>query len=199
MAKARPELEDVKQLILENPRMRAGHIAEKVGLVDDMGYDKAVDYVRSVKKRLRKSGSFEEAMMDPKLSQDEERLEDITKLIELRNGKMSKKAAYNLLLLNCYYRMRSKEDQINWTSIDHTYALNDSLQNPYSIHEAIRICEIAMEKYMDSRDEEKNKRARLRGLPNAGLNYSAENLYYKLEVTDEEAVHLKTIRKRCEQ
>lgn len=194
MAKARPELEQVKTEITANPRSKAHEIAEKTGIIETMGYDSAVDYVRSVKKRMRKNGELAKAIENMETDIDQQRLEDINKLIELRKGKMSKKAAYHLLLLNCYYRMRSKDDNTNWTAIDHTYELNDNLSSPFTRTEAIHICEIAMDRYMDSIDPKKTEEARSKGFPHAGFNYSPETLYFKLDVKETELPHLQTIK-----
>ena len=193
MAKAKPELQQVKQLITENPWISNSKIIDTLNLESTMGEEKAVNYVKAVKRRMKASGELVECLAEAE--NDEERLEDINTLIKHRNGRMTKSAAYFLLLLNCYYRMRSKDDNINWTAIDNTYGLNDTLQNPFSTSEAIKICEVAMERYMDSLDEQKNEEAKKKGFPHAGLSYSPETLYFKLEIRDEELPLLKTIKK----
>ena len=156
-----------------------------------MGYDKAVDYVRQVRKTMQKNGDL------PPLphATDEERLEDITKLFDLRQGKMSRKAAFTMLRLNCYYRLRSHDDKIHWLAIDDTYEKNARLQEPFTMAEAIRICEIALQQYMDSIDQEKDRRAKERGFVGAGLNYRSETLIDKLQITEDELQHLKSIRR----
>lgn len=187
----RPEREKIEQAFQENPRRKAHEIAGEAGLIDTMGYDKAVDYVRRVKKALRKNGQIKVGAF----ATDEDRLQDITTLFDLRQGKMSRGAAYFMLLLNCYYRFRSEDDDIHIMAIDDTYQKNAQLEEPFPMVDAIRICDIALAQYMNSRDEEKNEAARKRGYPGAGLNYTDESFIEKLEVTDSELEHLKSIRK----
>lgn len=193
MGKRRPERDIVERLIKENRRRKAHDIAEEAGLLEAMGYDKAVAYVREVRKSMKKKGDIPQAKH--KYASDSERLEDITKLFELRQGRMSKKAAYSMLLLNCYFRFRSEDYNIHIGAIDDTYAKNRELENPYDLATAIRICEIALEKYTDSIDEEKNQAAISRGFQGAGLNYTSESLIDKLEITEEELPHMKSIRR----
>ena len=66
----RPERDLVEKAYLENRRRKAHEIAEEVGLIEAMGYEKAVDYVRSVKKSMREKGQLKPARIAP----DEERL-----------------------------------------------------------------------------------------------------------------------------
>ena len=193
MGKKRPEREIVEKLIKEKHGRKAHDIAEETGLTETMGYDRAVTYVRQVRKALRKSGDIPQDKY--KYATDTERLEDITKLFEIRKGKMSKAAARTMLLLNCYYRFRSKDDTIHMRAIDDTYEKNDSLQHPFPLNIAIGICDIALAQYMFSIDEEKNKAAIEKGFPGAGLNYTSETLIAKLEITEEELQHMKSIRR----
>lgn len=186
----RPERGQVEQALQENPRRKAHEIAEEAGLIETMGYDKAVSYVRRVKKSLRENGQIKVGAF----ATDEERLEDINTLFELRKGTMSRNAAYMLLLLNCYYRFRSEDDAIHMMAIDDTYEKNSQLEEPFAMVEAIRICDIALAQYMLSRDEEKNEAARKRGYPGAGLNYTDERLIEKLEITESEILHMKSIK-----
>lgn len=187
----RPEREQVRQAFLENPNRKAYEIAGEIGLIDNMGYDKAVDYVRRVRKAMKKNGEIKAGAF----ASDEDRLQDITTLYDLRQGKMSRDAAYYLLLLNCYYRFRSEDDAVHLMAIDDTYAKNAQLAEPFAMSDAIRICDIALAQYMASRDEEKNEAARKRGYPGAGLNYTDENFIKKLEITDSELEHMTSISK----
>lgn len=194
MARKRPERDQVEKLLLANRRRGAYDIAEEVGLVDTMGYDKAVDYVRNVRKSMRKAGKFPDEKY--KFAPDEERLEDITKLFELRKGQaIDEKVAYLMLMLNCYYRFRSEDDDIHIMAIDDTYAKNQELEEPLPWSTAIQLCEVALARYMQSNDEKEIERAKRKGLPGAGFCYASETLIQKLAITDEELQHLKSIKK----
>lgn len=195
MGKARPERELVINKILEDPYKKAFVIAKEIGLDKTMGDDdKATDYVRNVRRSIRKSGYLVEHS-ESLQARDKERLEDIKTILKMRKGRIAKKELYYLMLLNCYYRLRSKDDDTHWTAIDTTYQINEEHDYPFSWGEAISICDIALAKYTDSIDEAKTAEAKKQGLPNAGLNYSDSTLYYKLGVRDKELPYLKTIKK----
>ena len=194
MARKRPEREQVEKLLIENRRRKAHDIAEEVGLIETMGYDKAVDYVRNVKRSMKKSGTFPDEPY--RFASDEERLEDITKLFELRKGKaIDEKVAYLMLMLNCYYRFRSQDDDIHIRAIDDTYEKNQELEEPLPWSTAIELCNVALARYKQSKDEKEIERARRKGLPYAGFCYSSEKLIEKLAITDEELQHMKSIKK----
>ena len=193
MGRKRPERETVEQLLKENKRRKSYDIAEAAGLIGKIGYDRAIDYVRSVRKAMKKTGDLPQE--ENRYAPDSERLEDITKLFELRQGRMSERAARTMLLLNCYLRLRSADDQENFFAIDDTYDKNRELENPLELETAIAICELALDKYMASIDEEKNAAAVKRGFPGAGLNYTSETLIEKLEITEEELAQLTSIRR----
>jgi hypothetical protein len=194
MARKRPERELVEKLLKENRRRKAHDIAEEVGLVETMGYDKAVDYVRNVRRSMRKAGAFPEEKY--KFASDESRLEDITKLFELRHGKViDEKVAYLMLMLNCYYRLRSADDDIHTMAIDDTYAKNKELVDPLPWSTAIQLCEVAVARYMQSNDESEKERAIKKGLPGSGFSYASETLILKLAITDEELQHMKSIKR----
>lgn len=189
MANKRPERDMVEAAYLENAKRKAYEIAEEVGLIDAMGYDNAVSYVRKVKKQMRLKGQITVGAH----ATDEERLQDVTTLFELRQGKMSKSAAYYMLLLNCYLRFRSEDDSIHIRAIDDTYEKNAYLVNPFPVSEAIKICDVALAQYMYSKDEEKNEAAKRKGYPCAGINYTDERFIEKLEITEEELQHMTSI------
>lgn len=194
MGRRRPERDLVEKLLQENRRRKAHDIAEEAGLIETMGYDKAVDYIRNVRKSMKKAGAFppEENRFAP----DSERLEDITKLFELRKGKrIGNKVAKIMLLLNCYYRLRSEDYATHMGAIDDTYEKNKALENPFDLSIAIGICELALTKYTESIDEEKIKYSISRGFPGAGMQYTSESLITKLEITEEELRHMKSIRR----
>lgn len=194
MARRKPERDQVEKLLLENRRRNANDIAEEVGLIETMGYDKAVDYVRHVKKSMRKAGAF--PAEENRFASEEERLVDITKLFELRKGKaIDEKVAYLMLMLNCFYRFRSKDDDIHWRAIDDTYEKNQELVEPFPWSIAIQICEIAQARYMQSINEQEIERAKRKGLPYAGFCYASDTLIEKLAITDEELPHMKSIKK----
>lgn len=194
MGRKHPERDLVEKLLKSNRRRKAHDIAEEAGLIASIGYGKAVDYVRRVKREMKKSGALPPEKY--KFASDPERLEDITKLFELRQGKkIDNKVAYLMLLLNCYYRFRSEDDDIHMMAIDDTYAKNKELVEPLDMSVAIQICEIALSRYMDSIDEEKKAAAIKRGLPGAGFSYASETLILKLEITEEELQYMKSIRR----
>lgn len=190
MGNQRSEREAVKRTIQNNRTLKAHEIAAEVGLIDAMGYDKAVEYVRRVRKDMKKSGEIHPIQY----ATDDARLEDITKLFELRQGEMSTAAAFSMLRLNCYYRLRSEDDDVHMQAINDTYDKNRSLQEPFPMAEAVRICEIALGQYMASIDPIKNDEAKRRGFIGAGLNYRHETFIQKLEITEDELRHMKSIR-----
>ena len=193
MGKRRPERDMVEKLIKEDRRRKAHDIAGEIGLIDTMGYDKAVDYVRRVRKDMKKSGELPQKEYIP--PSDVERMEDIDKLFEIRKGKIARKTAENMLLLNCYYRLRSEDDDIHILAIDDTYAKNRELMDPLDMRDAIALCEFALARYMDSRDEAKNEEARKIGYPGAGLHYSDKAFIDVLDITEEELQYMKSIRR----
>ena len=168
MGKRRPERDSIETLIKENRRRKAHDIAEEVGLIETMGYDKAVDYVRHVRKSMKKAGEL--PLEKYRFASDSDRLEDITKLFELRRGKViDNKVAYRMLLLNCYYRLRSEDDDIHIMAIDDTYAKNKELEEPLDMSVAIQICQIALARYMESIDEKKKAAAIKKGPAGSGI------------------------------
>lgn len=187
----RPERDLVEKAYIENRRRKAHEIAEEVGLIETMGYDKAIAYVRSVKRSMREKGQLKPG----RIASDEERLKDITKLFELRKGDIDQKTAYMMLLLNCYYRFRSEDDSVHMMAIDDTYAKNAELKNPFAMGDAILICDAALAQYMKSVDDAMNEAARKRGFPGAGLNYTDDSFVEKLSITEEELKHMISIER----
>ena len=194
MARTKPERELVEKLLKENRRRKAHDIAEEVGLVETMGYDKAVNYVRHVIRSMKEAGAL--PLDKERFASEEERLEDITKLFELRQGKaIDEKVAYRMLMLNCFYRLRSKDDDIHWRAMNDTYEKNLALEEPLPWDTAIGICNIAQARYMQSINEQEIERAKRKGLPFAGFCYASDTLICDLAITDEELQHLKSIKK----
>lgn len=182
MGNRRPERDAVERALLQNPKRHAYEIAEEIGMISTMGYDKAVDYIRQVKRSMKSKGQISIGHFPA----DHERLQDIETLFSHRQGVMGSRAAYMLLLLNCYYRLRSEDDNIHADAIDDTYRKNGQLAEPIPMYSAIKVCEIALEKYMRSIDTERNSKAVKKGFPNAGLNYSDHLFIEKLEITNDE-------------
>ena len=179
----RPERDLVEKALSDNPQRKAYEIAEEVGLIKSMGCDKAVDYIRRVKRTMRDKGLIQ---IGPKAT-DAERMQDMDTLFTIRVGKrLSKSVKKMMLLLNCYYRLRSEDDTIHIMAIDDTYAKNAGLKEPLTMGEAISLCEIALNRYMISIDETQNMIARKRGLPGAGIHYSDDRLIEKLAISDKE-------------
>lgn len=191
----RPERDIVETLIKENRRRKARDIAEEAGLIESMGdEDRAVEYVRRVKRTMKQTGELPPEKY--KFASDEERLEDLQKLFELRKGKkIDRRVAHAMLLLNCYYRYRSEDGATHWGAIDDTYEKNKELVEPLELSVTIGICQLALLKYTESKDEAKNRAARKQGMPGAGLNYASETLIVKLAITEEELKHMKSIRR----
>ena len=192
MGKRRPERDQVETLIKEDRRRKALDIAKETGLTEAMGDDKAVEYVRRVRKEMRKSGELPRKKYIH--ASDSDRMADIDKLFELRHGKIKKAVATAMLTLNCYYRLRSEDDDIHIMAIDDTYDKNRRLLNPRPMAEVIELCNFALAQYMESRDPEKNQAKKAMGYPGAGLNYSSRSLIELLEITEEEMQHMISIR-----
>ena len=190
MTNKHPKRDLVVQTILEHPEWKAWEVAERIGLVEEMGPDKATEYIRQVRKSMRKKGELviPEKIMVP----EADRLEDVKTLFRIRNYNVSKKAASAMLLMHCYWTMRLYG---NWVAVSDTMDLNDKLKHPLTFPEIEQICNLAQERGFDSLDPEKTAQAKLKGFINAGLNYTSGSLYYKFDVRDEELPHLKTIEK----
>lgn len=192
MPKRHPKRDEVERILQEQPKRKAFNIAQETGLDTEMGTEKATDYIRSVRKSMRKKGKLARFNPDD-FAPDDERLEDITTLFEIRRGRMSKRAAQTMLLMNCYLRLRSDDNDVHMDAIWDTYRKNDELINPFPINEAISICGVALARYMVSNDAEENREAMRKGYPGAGLNYTNKSLRLACEITEEELPHLKTI------
>lgn len=179
----RPERDQVEKSLSKNPKRKAHEIAEEAGLIDTIGYDRAVSYVKQVKRNMKAKGQIQ---IGPRAT-DAERMQDMDTLFTIRSGKKLPKATTTMmLLLNCYYRLRSEDDSIHMMAIDDTYAKNAELESPLTMAEAINVCEIALNRYMRSIDEEKNAAARKRGFPGAGIHYTDDSLIEKLAISDKE-------------
>lgn len=182
----------VRDVIMRNHKLKAGVIARQLGLVEEMGYDKATDYVRSVRREMRENGDLIPEPEKPKYAAPEDRLEDVLKLFELRNYKVRKKAAANMLFCLCYWTMTVSG---NVKAVCDTMDMNDRLKRPLPFPEIEKVCNDAQDLAFAALDEQKNREAREMGLPGAGLNWTSASLYHKFEVTEEELPYLKTIGK----
>lgn len=193
MPKRRPEREQIEAMILDKPRMMAADIAQQVGLIQKIGYDKAVAYVRGVKKSLRKQGDIPSPDTGSRTT-DEDRLEDLNRLFEMRIGKeIDRKVAYTMLLLNCYYRLRSEDYTTHIGAFDDTYAKNTMIA-PFVPSVALNICTMALELYNRSINEASNEFAIQKGYPGAGLHYTDATFVERLQITEEEMKQLKSIK-----
>ena len=187
-----PKRDLAVQTIKEHPEWRAVVVASHIGLIEEMGNDKAVEYIRQVRKSLKRKGELMVRAVCESEYTEAERLEDVLKLFELRKYDVTKRAASSMLLMLCYWTMREAG---NFKAVSDTMELNDKLKHPLSFTEIEQVCNLAQERGFDSFDEEKTLQANLRGFKNAGLNYTSSSLFYKFEVTDEELSYLKTIYK----
>ena len=187
----RPERDQVEKALSENSKRKAHEIAEEAGLIDTIGYDKAVSYVKQVKRSMKAKGQIQ---IGPRAT-DAERMQDMDTLFTIRAGKkLSKSTATMMLLLNCYYRLKSEDDRTHMMAIDDTYAKSAELESPLTMAEAINICEVALNRYMRSIDETKNAAARKRGYPGAGIHYSDDRLIEKLKISDKERESLISLK-----
>lgn len=195
MAKARPEREQVEQMLLSGKKRYMHEIAAEAGLIEALGYDKAVEYVKQVKKSLKKKGiEIPPFRSISSYTGDEARLEDLETLFELRKGKrLAETTAYTMLFLNCYYRLRAQDYNIHIDAVKDTYRKNEQLKKPFTMAVAIEICEQALAKYTESIDESRNRHARKKGYPGAGLHYTDAAFIRRLGVTDDEMPFLKHI------
>lgn len=180
---------------MKNHKLKAGQIAEMLGLVGELGYDGATDYVRAVRRNMRKTGDLIPEPEKPPYAAPEDRLADVLKLFELRNYNVRKKAAVNMLLAMCYWTMQLEG---NGKAVCDTMDMNDRLKRSLPFKEIEKICNDAQDMGFAAIDPIKNYAAQAQGYPDAGLNWTSINLYYKFEVTDEELPHLKTIGKRID-
>ena len=195
MAKARPEREQVEQMLLSGQKRYMHEIAAEAGLIEALGYDKAVEYVKQVKKSLKKKGvEIPPFKSSSCYTGDAARLEDLETLFELRKGKrLAETTAYTMLFLNCYYRLRAQDFNIHIDAVKDTYRKNEQMKTPFTMAVAIEICKQALAKYTESIDEARNRHARKKGYPGAGLHYTDAAFIRRLGVTDDEMPFLKHI------
>lgn len=182
----------VRDAIMKNHTLRAGAIAKQLGLDEEMGYDKATDYIKSIRRKMREDGDLIPEIEKPTYAEPEERLADVLKLFELRKYNVNKKAASNMLLGMCYWTMVTAG---NMKAVCDTMDMNDRLKKPLSFPEVEKVCNNAQQLGFAAMDEKKNKEAIALGYPGAGLNWTSATLYHKFEVTETELPHLKTIGK----
>lgn len=195
MAKARPERTEVERMLISGEKRYMHEIAAEAGLIEAMGYDKAVDYVKRVRKSLRKKGVELPSGFSTSRTGDADRLEDLEALFDLRKGKrIAAHTAYTMLFLNCYYRLRAQDYDTHINAIKDTYERNEQLVKPFTMSVAIEICNQALAKYDESINEARNKAARAKGYPGAGIHHSDASFIRRLHITREELPHLKHIR-----
>lgn len=182
----------VRDTIMKNHTLKAGQIADMLGLVGELGYDEATDYVRAVRRNMRKTGDLIPEPEKPPYASPKDRLADVLTLFELRNYNVRKKPASYMLLNMCYWTMQLEG---NAKAVCDTMDMNDRLKRSLPFKDIEAICNEAQEKGFDALDPIKNFKAQADGFPDAGLNWTSASLYYKFEVTEEELPHLKTIGK----
>ena len=167
---------EVRKTILENYEWRSGKVAAYLGLTDEMGYDKATDYVRMVRKKMRDNGDLIMPEEKPKYADPADRLADVLTLFELRKYNVRKKEAKNMLLTMCYWTMLLKG---NYTAVSDTMDMNAKLKRSLPFQEIEEICNAAQEYGFEAMDEAKNALAIAEGFPGSGLNWTSDSLYYK--------------------
>ena len=182
----------VRDAIMKNHTLRAGAIAKQLGLDEEMGYDKATDYIKGIRRKMREDGDLIPEIEKPTYAEPEERLADALKLFAMRKYNVNKKAASNMLLGMCYWTMVIAG---NVKAVCDTMDMNDRLKKPLSFPEVEKVCNNAQQLGFAAMDEKKNKEAIELGYPGAGLNWTSATLYHKFEVTEAELPHLKTIGK----
>lgn len=183
----------VRDTIMRHHEWSAWKVAAHLGLSESMGTEDAAQYVREVRKTMRDNGDLIIPQQKPKYADPEARLRDVLTLFELREYKVNKKVAKNMLLAMCYWIFVTKG---NWPAVSDTMDMNDRLERPLAFQEIEAICNAAQDKgFMVLDDEEANRTAVEAGYPDAGYNWTSDNLYHLFQVTDDELPHLKTIGK----
>lgn len=185
-----PKRDIAVQTILEHPEWKAGQVADHIGLTEEMTMDRATDYIRQVRKSMRKKGQL--VITEQTMVPEAYRLEDVKTLFRIRQYDINKETAKAMLLMHCYWSMRLYG---NYVAVIDTMRLNDKLKHPLTFPEIERVCNLAQERGFDSWDPEKNAQAQIRGFVNAGINYTNDSLYHKFNVQEHELNYLKTIER----
>ena len=191
--KQNEKFREVRNTIMLHHEWSAWRVADHLGLDEEMGSDEAAQYVRDVRKTMRETGDLIVPEKKPQYAPPEERLKDVLALFELRDYKINKKAAKNMLLAMCYWTFMTSG---NWKAVDETMEMNDRLKRPLAFQDIESICNAAQEKGFTVLDDEKaNEEARAMGYPDAGYNWTSDRLYHLFQVTEEELPYLSTIGK----
>lgn len=123
------------------------------------------------------------------------RLQDLVKLIELRNYDMRNYRETTCFLYrywSCCYLQDEQEALAN------TLELNAAFLEPLSSREVIRATKSAEKAWHARNDKEADRIAKEKGYPGAGYNISNDKLIQWLDITEEEQKHLRSIIGRRE-
>lgn len=118
------------------------------------------------------------------------RLQDLDKLVTLRNGEMTGYRETTLFLYR-YWSCCFENDPR--TALTHTLEFNRMFTEPLPKKEAVRATESAQKAYLAKSDREANERAQAMGYKGAGYRLSNAKLIDWLDITLDEQKHLKTI------
>lgn len=118
------------------------------------------------------------------------RLQDLDKLVTLRNGEMTGYRETTLFLYR-YWSCCFEHDPR--TALSHTLEFNRMFTHPLSEKEAVRATESAQKAYLAKSDKEANEKAKAMGYPGAGYRISNAKLIDWLDITPDEQKHMKTI------
>lgn len=123
------------------------------------------------------------------------RLQDLARLVELRNGEMDGLREITLFLYR-YWSCCFTQDPAE--ALQQTLEFNQTFTNPLPQREARKATESAQKAWMAKSDKEANEKANAMGYPGAGYRLSNAKIIDWLNITEEEQTHLKTIIGRKE-
>jgi Sigma-70, region 4 len=118
------------------------------------------------------------------------RLLDLVKLVELRKGEMEGLREITLFLYR-YWSCNYCKDPV--LALENALDLNKKFTKPLSEKEVREATKSAEKMFYKRMTEEERKKAREKGYPDAGYNYSNKKLIELLKITEEEQKHLSTI------
>lgn len=118
------------------------------------------------------------------------RLQDLDRLITIRNGEMDGYRETTLFLYR-YWACCFENDP--HTALQHTLEINRRFTHPLRETEAIRATKSAQKAYEAKSDKDANERAKAMGYPGAGYRISNAKLIDWLDITQEEQIHMSTI------
>lgn len=118
------------------------------------------------------------------------RIEDIKKLVELRNGYMPEMREITCFLYRYWKCCYDEDPEI---ALRATLELNKQFINPLSQREVERATKSAEKAWEARSNKEADRIAKEKGYPGAGYNISNAKLIEWLDITQEEMTHLSTI------